>query len=64
MIIANLVQNARTAQAIIADAVDRVPATRQCGCGQALAHAIITRPEYVPDAVKQELAPIIGKYMT
>ncbi len=64
MIIANLVQNARTAQAIIADAVDRVPATRQCGCGQALAHAIITRPEHVPDAVKQELAPIIGKYMT
>jgi 5'-methylthioadenosine phosphorylase len=64
IIIANLVQNARTAQAIIADAVDRVPAMRQCGCGQALAHAIITRPEYVPDAVKQELAPIIGKYMT
>ncbi|MDO8835184.1 MAG: S-methyl-5'-thioadenosine phosphorylase [Vicinamibacterales bacterium] len=64
MIIANLVQNARTAQAIIADAVARVPATRPCGCGQALAHAIITRSEHVPDAVKQELAPIIGKYMT
>jgi 5'-methylthioadenosine phosphorylase len=64
MIVANLVQNAHTAQRIIADAVGRVPAARQCGCEHALAHAIITRPEHVPDAVKQELAPIIGKYMT
>ena len=63
MIIANLVQNARTAQAIIADAVRLMPASRGCACGRALEHAIITRPDHVPAAVKQELAPIIGKYM-
>jgi 5'-methylthioadenosine phosphorylase len=63
MIIANLVANARTAQHVIADAVDRLPYERTCECANALAHAIITRPEAIPDAVKRELAPIIGRYL-
>ncbi len=63
MIIANLVANASTAQRIIAEAVGRMPAARGCRCGRALEHAIITRPEHVPDAVKRALAPIIGKYL-
>jgi 5'-methylthioadenosine phosphorylase len=62
MIIANLVENASTAQRIIADAVGRMPASRGCRCGRALEHAIITRPEHVPAGVKRALAPIIGKY--
>jgi len=64
LIIANLVENAATAQAIIADAVARMPAARGCACGRALETAIITRPEQIPAAVKQALAPIIGKYIT
>jgi 5'-methylthioadenosine phosphorylase len=63
MIIANLVQNASTAQKIIAEAVGRMPAAPGCRCGRALEHAIITRPEHVPPAVKQALAPIIGRYL-
>jgi 5'-methylthioadenosine phosphorylase len=63
LIIANLMQNAATAQKTIAEAVARINAERTCGCKDALATAIITRPEHVPDAVKKELAPIIGKYM-
>jgi 5'-methylthioadenosine phosphorylase len=63
MIIANLVENASTAQKIIAEAVGRMPAARGCRCGRALEHAIITRPEHVPAAVRQALAPIIGKYL-
>jgi 5'-methylthioadenosine phosphorylase len=63
MIIANLVANARTAQQVIADAVDRLPYERTCECANALAHAIITRPEAIPDTVKRELAPIIGRYL-
>jgi 5'-methylthioadenosine phosphorylase len=63
MIIANLVQNATTAQKIIAEAVGRSPAARGCGCGRALEHAIITRPEHVPADVKRALAPLIGKYL-
>jgi hypothetical protein len=28
-----------------------------------LSHALVTPPELVPDTVKRELQPIIGKYM-
>ena len=63
MIIANLMQNARTAQQAIAIAVGRVPAARTCACKDALATAIITRPEVVPAQTKKDLAPIIGRYM-
>ena len=40
-----------------------LPPERTCGCKDALATAIITRPEHVPEQTKKELAPIIGKYM-
>src|SRR3954468_11245682 len=64
MIIANLMQNAATAQQAIARAVARIPADRRCGCKDALATAIITRPEFVSEQTKKDLAPIIGKYIT
>jgi len=63
MIIGNLMQNARTAQQAIATAVGRLTAPRSCACKDALATAIITRPEAVPAQTKKDLAPIIGKYM-
>jgi 5'-methylthioadenosine phosphorylase len=63
MIVANLIANAKTAQQVIAEAVARLPFERTCECANALAHAIITRPEYVPEKVKKDLAPIVGKYM-
>ena len=51
LIIANLMQNAATAQKTIAEAVARHrAAARTCACKDALATAIITRPEHVPDA--------------
>jgi 5'-methylthioadenosine phosphorylase len=64
LIVANLMQNAATAKKTIAEAVGRVAGPRTCACKDALATAIITRPEQVPDQVKKDLAPIIGKYMT
>jgi 5'-methylthioadenosine phosphorylase len=63
LIIANLLQNAATAQKTIAEAVSRLSGPRTCACKDALATAIITRPEHVPEPTKRELAPIIGKYM-
>ena len=63
LIIGNLLQNAKTAQQAIAEAVGRIPEARTCACKDALATAIITRPEQVPDQIKKELAPITGKYM-
>ena len=61
--IANLMQNAATAQKAIAEAVGRLTGPRTCACKDALATAIITRPEHVPEQTKRELAPIVGKYM-
>jgi len=63
MIIAILLQNATMAQRAIADAVGRISGPRTCACKDALATAIITRPEQVPEQTKRELAPIIGKYI-
>ena len=63
LIIANLMQNAATAQKTIAEAVGRLNVPRTCACKDALATAIITRTEHVPEQTKKELAPIIGRYM-
>ena len=64
MIIANLTENARNAQQVIAEAVAVLPFERTCECASALQHAIITRPDAIPPEVKRELAPIVGKYLT
>jgi 5'-methylthioadenosine phosphorylase len=63
MIVANLMQNARTAQQVIAGAVEQLPFQRTCECASALKYAILTRPEAVPADIKRDLAPIVGKYL-
>ena len=63
MVIATLTQNAKTAQAIIAGAVSTLPFERTCECASALKFALITRPDAMSAQVKQDLAPIIGKYV-
>ena len=62
LIIANLMQNAVTAQKTIATAVERIGAARTCACKDALATAIITQPPLWPEQTRKELEPIIGKY--
>jgi 5'-methylthioadenosine phosphorylase len=63
MIIANLTKNATMAQQVIANAVERLPIARDCECATALATAIITRPDAVPAATRERLAPIVGRYL-
>ena len=63
MIIANLTQNAKMAQAVIAEAVGQLPFERTCECATALKHAIITRPDAVPSETRMALAPLVGKYL-
>lgn len=64
LIVANLTQNAKTAQQVIAAAVERLPIARDCECSHALAHAIITRPDAIPASVKHALKPLVGKYIS
>jgi 5'-methylthioadenosine phosphorylase len=63
LIIANLLQNAKTAQAIIAEVVGRLAAVRTCPCASALATAIITHRDAIPEQTRRDLAPIVGKYL-
>ena len=63
MIIGNLIQNAKTAQQVIATAVDALPFARTCECATALKHALITRPEAVPLDTRLKLAPLVSKYL-
>ena len=63
-IIANLVKNAAMAKAVLRAAVKRVPAgPRTCECAGALKFALVTAGDLVPAQVKQDLAPLIGKYI-
>jgi 5'-methylthioadenosine phosphorylase len=63
LIVANLMQNAATAQKTIAAAVERIGSTRSCACKDALAHAIITDRRVIPEQTRRELWPIVGKYL-
>jgi hypothetical protein len=64
MIIGNLLQNATTAQQVIATAVGRLgEPERACACATALSTAIITRPSDVPAATRERLSVIMGKYL-
>jgi 5'-methylthioadenosine phosphorylase len=62
-IIANLGKNAATATAVLRAALRRLPIPRECECASALKFALVTAPDLVPARVKQDLAPIVGRYM-
>jgi 5'-methylthioadenosine phosphorylase len=62
MVVANLLENARMAQQVIANAVEALPIERACECGRALATAILTRRDVVPAATVERLGPIVAKY--
>jgi len=63
-IIENLTRNAVNAQNVIRETVKHVAAARDCKCGSALAHAILTDRKLIPAAAKKRLAPIAGKYLS
>jgi 5'-methylthioadenosine phosphorylase len=62
-IIANLVKNAENAAKVVATAVSAMPEARQCKCGSALSHAIITDRQAIPEQTKRKLDLLIGKYL-
>ena len=63
-ILAYLRANAEMAQKILRGSIARVAARqRACGCVNALQFAIITDPQAIPPKVKDDLAPLIRKYV-
>jgi len=63
-IMATLQQNADNAQRVLREAIKCLPASRECNCGSALQHALITDPKLVPKSTRKNLAAIIGKYIS
>ena len=65
MVVKNLLQNVETGKQIIRAAVPQIPiADRTCPCASALANAIITQRELIPEATKGRLAILVGKYLS
>ena len=62
-IIANLTQNAANAAKLVAAAVAAMPARRDCKCGSALAHALITDRKAIPEATRKKLELLVAKYL-
>lgn len=63
MVLQNLRRNADTARRIVREAVLAEPGKRGCACGEALAQALITQPDQMPQATRQKLDIIIRKYV-
>ena len=62
-IIENLTKNAANAAKVVQNAVAAMPDKRECKCGSALKHALITDPKAVPQATLDKLELLVGKYI-
>ena len=56
-------ENVANAKKIIKAVVSRLPESRSCVCPTTLEQAIITNSKYIPQKVKDDLDPIIRKYL-
>jgi 5'-methylthioadenosine phosphorylase len=64
MVVGNMRANLETAKQILSYALPAMEALDgSCGCGSALAGAIITAPERIPQEQKERLRLLIGKYV-
>jgi 5'-methylthioadenosine phosphorylase len=66
MVVANLLKNVATAQAIIRQTVTQLPAQRTpdtCSCGSALSGAIITDRTVIPAEARERYRLLLGKYL-
>jgi 5'-methylthioadenosine phosphorylase len=63
-ILGHLTANARSAQAVVADAIRRLPPERRCKCGSALSHALITDRSAIPEATRRKLGLLVDKYLS
>jgi 5'-methylthioadenosine phosphorylase len=62
-IVTVLLKNAENACNVVRDAVAAMPEDRTCKCRSALAHAILTDRTKIPQATKERLKLILGKYL-
>lgn len=63
MVVSNLLKNVAAGQKIVRRLMAAAPGREDCACPTALENAIITARGSIPDQLKSELAPLIGKYI-
>ena len=63
LVVANLMKNVETTQALLPDLSARVPGSRGCNCQSALERAIITSRDLITDDAKTRLSAIIARYL-
>lgn len=56
-------QNVDMAKNIIRLAVAEIGGERSCPCGTAMQYAVITERSVIPEATRQKLEPIVGRYL-
>jgi 5'-methylthioadenosine phosphorylase len=56
-------QNVATARNIIKHAAGALSSAPQCSCGESLKYAIMTDRALIPERVRRDLEPILGKYL-
>lgn len=63
MVIDNLRRGIENVKKMLRRSVADLPKKRNCICASALQNAIITDPAVIPEKVKKDLKPILGKYL-
>ncbi len=63
MVIERLLANVDISKQAITNLVATLPDERLCECQHALRDALITNWDVIPDRIKRDLAPIIGRYL-
>jgi len=56
-------QNAENASKVVKAAVAAMPAERNCACASAGRYAVLTKPDAIPVAAKENLKLLYGKYL-
>jgi len=61
--VAVLHKNAENACQVVKAAVAAMPRERKCACATAARFAVLTQPDAIPEAAKEKLKLLFGKYL-
>ncbi|MBM3782663.1 MAG: S-methyl-5'-thioadenosine phosphorylase [Acidobacteria bacterium] len=64
MVVQNLTRNAEMARQVIAGWVERLDPSQRVPAHSALQHALMTRPDAIPEQTRRDLAPLVDKYLS
>ncbi|OFV95673.1 MAG: methylthioadenosine phosphorylase [Acidobacteria bacterium RIFCSPLOWO2_12_FULL_54_10] len=63
-VISYLMKNSANAARVLTQAIEKMPASRTCKCGSALAHSIQTDKTMIPPEARKKFDLLVGKYLS